>query len=250
VFVDEATDFSAVQLACAVELSHPRLRSWFACGDLNQRITDHGVRDRSEFDWLVATTGEALDVRQIQVAYRQSNRLRELAVALSADVSALPLPNPEMEHDDITPLILEGAHGDDVAEWVADRIGEIERALGSIPSIAVFVHGEDQIDPVVERLRSPLASRNITVVGCPDGRSVGDSQEVRVFNIEHIKGLEFEAVFFLAVDRLASRFPALFERYLFVGVSRAATYLAVTSEGPLPPAMDPIRSHLAPATWG
>ena len=46
VFVDEATDFSAVQLACTIELSHPRVRSWFACGDLNQRITEHGVQDR------------------------------------------------------------------------------------------------------------------------------------------------------------------------------------------------------------
>ena len=34
VFVDEATDFSAVQLGCTIELPDPRLRSWFACGDL------------------------------------------------------------------------------------------------------------------------------------------------------------------------------------------------------------------------
>lgn len=44
VFVDEATDFSAVQLACTFEMCHPRLRSWFACGDLNQRIAYEGIR--------------------------------------------------------------------------------------------------------------------------------------------------------------------------------------------------------------
>ena len=45
VFVDEATDLSAVQLACTIELANPKLRSWFACGDLRQRITANGIQD-------------------------------------------------------------------------------------------------------------------------------------------------------------------------------------------------------------
>ena len=50
VFVDEATDLSAVQLGCTAELAHPRLRSWFASGDLRQRITATGLQDESEFN--------------------------------------------------------------------------------------------------------------------------------------------------------------------------------------------------------
>jgi hypothetical protein len=249
VFVDEATDFSAVQLACTIELSHPRVRSWFACGDLNQRITEHGVQDGSEFDWIGTTTGQTVDVRQIRIAYRQSARLRELAVALSADSSALPLPNTEMEYQEVSPLMLEGARGDVVAKWVADRVIEIERALGSVPSIAVFVDGEEQIDPIVKALQVHLAPQNIGVIGCPDGRTVGDTQDVRVFNVQHIKGLEFEAVFFVAVDRLAERLPALFDRYLFVGVSRAATYLGITCESALPTVLDPVRPHFSTGAW-
>ncbi len=43
VLVDEATDFSPLQLACMAALTHPRLRSFFACGDFNQRLTTWGL---------------------------------------------------------------------------------------------------------------------------------------------------------------------------------------------------------------
>ena len=56
VFVDEATDLSAVQLGCTAELAHPRLRSWFASGDFRQRITATGLQDQSEIQWLNRTT--------------------------------------------------------------------------------------------------------------------------------------------------------------------------------------------------
>jgi hypothetical protein len=202
-----------------------------------------------EFDWVGITTGQTVDIREIRVAYRQSARLRELAVALSSDASALPLPNTEVEYQEVSPLILEGARGDAVSKWVADRVVEIERALGSVPSVAVFVDGEEQIDPIVSALNVHLAPQNIGVIGCPDGRTVGDAQDVRVFNVQHIKGLEFEAVFFVAVDRLAERLPTLFDRYLFVGLSRAATYLGITCENALPAALEPVRSHFSTGAW-
>ena len=57
---------------------------------------------------------------------------------------------------------------------------------------------------------------------------------IRVFNVQHIKGLEFEAVFFIGIDRLAQNYPDLFGNYLYVGATRAATYLGVTCEQELP----------------
>jgi UvrD-like helicase C-terminal domain len=48
---------------------------------------------------------------------------------------------------------------------------------------------------------------------------------VRVFDIQHIKGLEFEAVFFVGVDELAARLPDLFDKYLYVGTSARASFL-------------------------
>ena len=70
-----------------------------------------------------------------------------------------------------------------------------------------------------------------------------------MFDVRHVKGLEFEAVFYLGIDELAKALPDLFERYFFVGVSRAATYLGVTCENVLPDAMEKVRGHFETGGW-
>ena len=85
VFIDEATKaFSAVQLACMLELAHPTLRSWFACGDFRQRVTKDGLKDRQQLAWVAATTGARIEERKVSMGYRQSRELRELAAAIEA----------------------------------------------------------------------------------------------------------------------------------------------------------------------
>lgn len=252
VFVDEATDFSAVQLGCTIELSGPRLRSWFACGDLRQRITANGVQDDAEIAWLDKTTGVKIDLRRVDIGYRQSRRLRELSDALAGlletGAGATRAP-PGDEEADAWPLLGEGLSGDGLAQWLADRIHEVERGIGRLPSIAVFVDGDDLIDPLIDATRPLLEARNIPIVGCKEGRVVGDDQEVRVFDVQHIKGLEFEAVFFIGIDRLADRIPDLFQRFLYVGVTRAATYLGLTCERELPTQLEPLRPNFGAADW-
>ena len=49
VYVDEAPDFSLVQLLCMRLLTLPEITSFFACGDFNQRITDCGINSIDEF---------------------------------------------------------------------------------------------------------------------------------------------------------------------------------------------------------
>jgi len=66
-----------------------------------------------------------------------------------------------------------------------------------------------------------------------------------VFAIQHIKGLEFEAVFFVGVDKLAAIHPELFDKYLYVGITRAATYLGMTCAGKLPSTLEPLRRMFA-----
>lgn len=252
VFVDEATDLSAVQLACTIELANPRLRSWFACGDLRQRITANGLQDRSEFEWLNSTAGTTIDIREIDIGYRQSQRLRNLADALAAlDVGGeVTTKAPRgSEEADVWPLLGEGLSERKLGAWLAERIDEVERAIGRLPSIAVFVDGDHLIDPLVGATESILGERNIPIVGCKEGRVVGDAREVRVFDIQHIKGLEFEAVFFVGIDGLAQRIPGLFQRFFYVGVTRAATYLGLACGGVLPERLEPVRSHFRTGTW-
>ena len=132
VFVDEATDFSAVQLACMLELAHPQLRSWFACGDPNQRITHHGVRNLGEIDWVQRNSGDAIEFKEIHVPYRQSHRLSKLVTALEAEAAGV-IHHEESDAQDAWPLLAEHLKGDALAQWVADRIIEVERAVGETP---------------------------------------------------------------------------------------------------------------------
>lgn len=146
------------------------------------------------------------------------------------------------EAADIWRLLAEHQTGELLADWLADRITEVERAVRELPSIAVFVVGDERIDTLINLLRPRLEERNIRIVGCKDGCVVGDRQEVRVFDVQHIKGLEFEGVVFVGIDHLVERLPEIFDRYFYVGVSCGATYLGVTCEAELP-----ARSLLPPA---
>ena len=77
---------------------------------------------------------------------------------------------------------------------------------------------------------------------------MGNENDVRVFDIQHIKGLEFEAVFFVGVDRLAVAQPELFDKYLYVGTTRAATYLGMSCDELLPAALESLRPMFA-TSW-
>ena len=111
------------------------------------------------------------------------------------------------------------------------RVSEIERLTQSLPSIAILVNSEDEVGPLARALSEALVAQNILAVPCQNGRVVGQENDIRVFDVQHIKGLEFEAVFFVGVDRLAEKCPELFDEYLYVGATRAATYLGMTCVG-------------------
>ena len=252
VYVDEATDFSAVELACMLELGHPKLRSWFACGDFRQRVTWSGLTRRDELGWIQKQTGGGdIEKREIKRYYRQSPRLIALATELAKiqgfEIEEMETPNSEFLN--YSPLCVESLADEALAKWLSGRIQEVERAVGHLPSIAIFVDGEERIDPLVERVGRYLQEHSLTIVGCKEGRVVGEAKEVRVFDVKHIKGLEFEAVFVVGIDHLAERLPDLFDRYLYVAVSRAATFLAVTSEGKLPQRLESVRSQFSTGTW-
>lgn len=243
VLVDEATDFSPIQLGCMAALAHPRLRSFFACGDFNQRLTAWGARSANDLKWIFPD----FDIREITVSYRQSKQLNDLAQAMiravggTAQNANLPA---HMNGVGVAPALLEYATAlEIVVSWLADRIREIERFVGRLLSIAIFVNVEDDVAPVAEALNAALTPDNLPVIACREGQAVGQESNVRVFDIQHIKGLEFEAVFFLGIDRLAALHPELFDKYLYVGATRAATYLGVTCEGSLPLAIESLRTH-------
>lgn len=237
IMVDEVTDFSPIQIACMAALAQPRLRSFFACGDFNQRLTTWGSRSIEQLKWVF----QDIDIREINVSYRQSRQLNELARAIIKTTvgsdQGVTLP-PYIDSEGLSPVLLEG--GSErvlVINWLAQRIHEIERLVNQLPSIAIFVDNEADVQPIAEALKAALVNENTEVIACTNGQVMGKDNAVRVFDIQHIKGLEFEAVFFISIDLLAERQPQLFDKYLYVGTTRAATYLGVTCEKELPAAI-------------
>lgn len=249
IVVDEATDFSPVQLACMWEMTEPQIGSFFACGDFNQRITGWGTRSNEEFAWAVP----GLLTREITKAYRQTERLDVFArvlAGLSSDSSTVPELVSREENEGISPIL--GRQLSDVgktAEWLYNRVVEIQSLVGILPSIAVLVSDRSIMEPLARQLDAKLSEDNVRAVAYVDGRAVGAESEVRIFDVEHIKGLEFEAVFFVGVDDLVSNHPEVFDKFLYVGATRAATYLGLTTTGELPTALAPLSPHLV-ESWG
>ena len=234
ILVDEAADFSPIQLACMAALANPKINSFIACGDFNQRLTTWGARTVEQMAWVAPS----IKVEQINVTYRQSRQLNELAnklMQISGEYDkAAELPK-NINSEGVAPALLEGADTlDKVTDWLAARIVDIETSLKKFPSVAIFVNSEDEVLPLTENLRPKLEEHNLRVVACQQGQSVGQDNDVRVFDIQHIKGLEFEAAFYVGIDELAEYHPELFDKYLYVGVTRAATYLGVTCQDMFP----------------
>jgi hypothetical protein len=243
VLVDEATDFSPIQLACMATLARPGTRSLFACGDFNQRVTSWGTRSLEQMRWAVPD----IETRSISVAYRQSRRLHELArqlVSLAGGAAAEVVLPDYAENEGVPPVLALNMNDPSrIAAWLAQRILEIEAFVRELPSIAVVVNSEAEVRPVAAALGEALIEHNIRVIPCPDGQVRGRESAVRVFNVQHIKGLEFEAVFFVGIDTLAENQPGLFDKYLYVGATRAATYLGMTCEQSLPAGIEALREQ-------
>ena len=240
IMVDEATDFSMLQLACMESLTTLRSSSFFACGDFNQRITHSGVRTMDQIAWVSAR----ISARFVTQIYRQSRELNAFAGELlrlqDGDLTAIGKLPKDSTHEGVKPVLLESANEDQAAKWISDRIAEVERAVRQMPTIAVLVNAEEDVRPMAERLTGYLESINLKAVACEEGKALGEGADVRVFDIQHIKGLEFEAVFFAGVDRLAEQKPDLFDRYLYVGATRAATYLGLVCYQEIPNKLRPL----------
>jgi putative zinc finger/helix-turn-helix YgiT family protein len=248
IVVDEATDFSPLQIGCMAALCDPSAHSFLACGDFNQRVSSFGIRSVDELKSVLPD----VDIRSISVSYRHSLQLNELAHRIvelgGAAASKAQLPK-HIKNEGVDPVLAKGVVGKAAVEWLAARIIEIEKFTHRLPSIGVLVHREEEVGPLAASLGAALAGQNIRAVACPGGQVVGQDNDVRVFDVQHIKGLEFEAVFFVGVDLLADRYPKLFDKYLYVGTTRAATYLGMTCAGPeLPVSIKALESTFA-STW-
>ena len=250
VAVDEATDFSAVELACMRLLAHPTFDCVTFAGDPMQRMTAHGISNWNELSALV----DPPEVHNLRFSYRQSQKLLAIAKQLYEHAMDAPAPfkagfgaNPA----DPDALRYQSSSPEDEANWIAERIVEFYRICGErLRSIAVLVTDESEVIPMARRLKTLLYENfGDSVEDCPQGRILGTQAKVRVFSVQFIKGLEFEAVFFAGVDRMALTSPSLVDKFLYVGLTRARSFLAITHMGNFPIQLRHVAELFKTSTW-
>ena len=230
--IDEATDFSIIDLLAISSFRHPELSSVTLSGDIMQRMTSAGLNSWDDF----SETATNIDRKDLEISYRQSPTLLALAQTIyekSTGNKAKYKSYIQKDKAEPKPLLLISKSEDEKLNWIAERIIEIYKAYGeSIPSIAIFLPEENQLENFANRLGNldTLADVGILVKASRNGEVLGDKNTVRIFSIDKIKGLEFEAVFFHNIDDLQKQnlTDDLLLKYIYVGLSRATFYIGMT----------------------
>lgn len=230
--IDEAADFSIIDLLSVISFKHPELSSITLSGDIMQRMTSDGLGSWSDIVPLIPKS----EIMNLEVSYRQSPTLLSLAQSIYEKATGIRANyRTYIEKDKVEPkpLLFVSEDEDEKLMWIADRIIEIHKAYGdSIPSIAIFLPDESMLEVFASKLGKldNLSDVGILVKACRNGEVLGDMNTVRIFSIDKIKGLEFEAVFFHNLDKLQFQelSDELLLKYLYVGLSRATFYLGLT----------------------
>ena len=226
--IDEVTDFSECDIYAMESLLSTDFNSLTLSGDMMQRLTEGGLRDWNELEELVRNPV----VVDMKTSYRQSQRLLEVAKELYKDtLGEEPNYNAYMKSKRVpAPLGYVSADEENKIDWIERRINEIYVAYGKrLPSIAIFLNNKLEIPGFVERLKDTdfITDAGIVVVDGSAGNVLASDNQIRVYPIEVVKGMEFDAVFFHNIDN-ANVETELLKRYIYVGVSRAAFFLAAT----------------------
>lgn len=234
--IDEATDFRLVDLVCMSTFNHPDFDSVTMSGDMMQKITKDGLNSWKDYLSYYKKT----EIHNLEISYRQSQTLLSLAQAIYRGVNnAEALYRSFISKSDLEPipLLFISEDEDEKIKWIVDRILEIHESYSFIPSIAIFVPDENQLEKVAKQLSDygQLSDVGIQVRACRDGEVLGNKDTVRIFAIDKIKGLEFEAAFFHNADEILKKVSKeMFYKYMYVGLSRASFYLAMTINEQLP----------------
>lgn len=247
--VDEATDFSIIQLGCIYNLSHPNYSSVTFVGDLMQRVTDFGLLEWDECNKFISPKFEKYE---LSTPYRQTPVLLHIASKLYKSITnETPTLNLRFYEDERTPqpLKFQTINTSELANWFIQRILEMYEINNfNLPSIAVFVpEGKEHIDSIYEMIQPKLSEHSIEIEKCYNDKILSEESKVRIFNIEFIKGLEFEAAFFMNIDEFKDQ--NLIDKYLYVGLTRAKTFLGITYKSNFPESIKGIENDFVSGSW-
>ena len=226
--IDEATDFNECDIYAMQSLLYNEYSSLTICGDLMQRLTTSGITSWEDIRPFV----DEMKIEEMQTSYRQSTSLLKVAQAMYKDtIGEQPNYKAYMRMKKVpAPLAFISQDEDEKINWIEKRISEVYLAYGKqLPSIAIFLNEKNNIRPFVEALRETdfIIDAAIEIVDGSEGNVLASSNQIRVYPIDVVKGMEFDVVFFHNIDQTTA-ISDLIKRYIYVGVSRAAFYLGIT----------------------
>lgn len=225
--IDEATDFCKTDIYAIASLLTMDFNSLTLCGDMMQRLTQSGIRSWYDLDGIVTN----MAVVKMKTSYRQSVRLLEVAKSLYKEsIGEEPEYKAYLKSKKVPePLAVISSDEEEKIIWIEQRIKEIYDIYKRLPSIAIFINDANDIRDFVIKLKDTdfFIDTDIEVVDGSSGRLLASSNQIRVYPIGVVKGMEFDVVFFHNIDNSHETLDMI-KRYIYVGVSRAAFFLGAT----------------------
>ncbi|GAB3838668.1 UvrD-helicase domain-containing protein [Hymenobacter jeollabukensis] len=251
--VDEASDFTPLQLAIITQLAHPRYRCVTLCGDLMQRLERQGLLRWEDYTDQFPDTGRA----SLTVSYRQCQALLRLAAKLyegqMQERPAYKVSRRIKMPFKLRPTYCRNADPEARFDWLVSLLVDLAKVLDGrhIPSLAVLVKDSGTARELAERLSEDYRMQDaaLNAQAC-EGQTIGDSDAIRVFPVSEIKGMEFDGIIFWDADELERENRQLdLDRLMYVAVSRASFYVAVTFARHFPKALANVKSGFVADTW-
>ena len=222
IMVDEAQDLSPIELAVVMDTAGGQ-RSITLAGDVAQRIaTDRDFRDWTHV--LSALELEHLSVSPLQVSYRSTGEIMDVAWRILGPLAASDAPRTQRVGAPVGHLAFSDM-GEAVA-WLGEALSDLLRRE---PTAYVAVLCAD-LDAAVSWYQA-LELAEVPRLGFVGEQDFSFSPGIEVTDIRSSKGLEFDYVVLVGVDR--EHFPEHDQsRYLLhVGATRAAHQLWLVSTG-------------------
>lgn len=225
--IDEVADFSPIEVYAMTSFRLDNLSAIVLAGDLLQRMTSKGLKSWDDLDPVLPNK----IVKSLKTSYRQSKKMLNVAQQLYKETMHEVAPYSAYLKEDRVPepLGFISEYETEKTDWIVERIRELYKVYGELPSIAIFLNNRDEVSAFANKLAKYefFKKERIHVIDGTDGSAFGKTGQVRVFPLEIVKGMEFDAVFFHNIDD-TSLPEDLIKSYMYVGVSRASFYLGAT----------------------
>lgn len=250
--VDEASDYSPLQLTVITLLSHPRYTCVTLCGDLMQRLGQQGLNSWEEYTTVFKQTARA----KLNISYRQCRTLLRLAAKLyegqMGEKPTYKVSGRLKMPFHLRPTYCRNGDASERFDWLVTLICDLQATLGKhIPNLAILVKNSAEASKLAQQLNDEdrIYDASMKAEAC-EGQRVGQADTIRIFPVGEIKGMEFDGVIFWDADQLEKEGNAHnLDRLMYVAISRASFYVAVTFEKHFPKSLNKVTHYFTTQTW-